>query len=187
LAFLRFSRDKRGIESFALVHATTNRRGKVRPRVLYWFRTPPDIKVGRTPFDAEVRRALEKQNPDITFDWRAIEETPIPSADADKWRERRRAERAAKHAARAEEESAGAPDDAETESAASASAEPAEPDLVGAPDEAAPATVSASRENPARSGDPNRKRRRRRRNTGGRGASTAAVPPPPSSSDPSGD
>ena len=44
-----------------------------------------------------VRRALEAQNPDITFDWRAILETPIPSADADKWRERRRAERAARN------------------------------------------------------------------------------------------
>jgi hypothetical protein len=102
LAFLKFSRDKRGVESFSLVHATANRRGKVRPRILYWFRTPPDIKVGREPFDADVRRALEKQNPDVTFDWRAIQETPIPSADADKWRERRRADRAAKHAARAE-------------------------------------------------------------------------------------
>ena len=103
MPFLRFSRDKRGVESFALVHSTTNRRGKVRPRVLYWFRSPPDIKVGREPFDPEIRRALEKQYPEITFDWRAIAETPIPSADADKWRERRRAERAAKHAARAEE------------------------------------------------------------------------------------
>ena len=86
MAFLRFSRDKRGVENFYLVHQTTNRRGKVRPRVLYWYRTPPDVKVGREPFDPELRRALEKQNPDITFDWRAIVETPIPSADADKWR-----------------------------------------------------------------------------------------------------
>ncbi len=185
MAFLRFSRDKRGVESFALVHATTNRRGKVRPRVLYWFRTPPDIKVGRAPFDAEVRRALEKQNPDITFDWRAIEETPIPSADADKWRERRRAERAAKHAARAEEESAGAPDDAE--GAASAAAEPADADLAAAPDEVSPAVAVPPRENTPRPGDANRKRRRRRRNTGGRGAGAAAVPPPASSSEPSGD
>ncbi len=94
MAFLRFSRDKRGVENFYLVQPTTNRRGKVRPRVLYWFRSPPDVKVGREPFDPEVRRALEAQNPDVAFDWRAIVETPIPSADADKWRERRRAERA---------------------------------------------------------------------------------------------
>ena len=99
MAFLRFSRDKRGVENFYLVQPTTNRRGKVRQRVLYWFRSPPDVKVGRQPFDQHVRRALETQYPDVEFDWRAIVETPIPSADADKWRERRRAERAAKHAA----------------------------------------------------------------------------------------
>jgi hypothetical protein len=94
LAFLRFSRDKRGYENFYLVETSTNRRGKTRARVLYWFRTPPGVRVGREPFDAEVRRALEAQNPNVVFDWRKISETPIPSADADKWRERRRLERA---------------------------------------------------------------------------------------------
>jgi len=94
LAFLRFSRDKRGYENFYLVETSTNRRGRTRARVLYWFRTPPGVKVGREPFDAEVRRALEAQNPNVLFDWRKISETPIPSADAEKWRERRRLERA---------------------------------------------------------------------------------------------
>jgi hypothetical protein len=94
LAFLRFSRDKRGYENFYLVETSTNRRGKTRARVLYWFRTPPGVKVGREPFDADVRRALEAQNPNVVFDWRKISETPIPSPDADKWRERRRLERA---------------------------------------------------------------------------------------------
>ena len=123
LAFLRFSRDKRGVESFYARAPTTNRRGKVRPRVLYWFRTPPDVKVGRAA--VRCRRAPRARSAESRhhFDWRAIVETPIPSADADKWRERRRAERAAKHAAaRAEEEAGGAPEDAEAESAASASA-----------------------------------------------------------------
>jgi hypothetical protein len=90
LAFLRFSRDKRGYEHFYLVEATTNRRGKTRARVLYWFRTPPGVKVGREPFDAEVRQRLESQNPGVVFDWKKIVETPIPSADAERWRERRR-------------------------------------------------------------------------------------------------
>ncbi|HEX7137305.1 MAG TPA: hypothetical protein VF219_05645 [Vicinamibacterales bacterium] len=94
MAFLRFSRDKRGYENFYLVETSTNRRGKTRARVLYWFRTPPGVKVGREPFDAEIRRALEVQNPNVVFDWRKISETPIPSADAEKWRERRRFERA---------------------------------------------------------------------------------------------
>ena len=102
MAFLRFSRDKRGYEHFYLVEATTNRRGKSRTRVLYWFRTPPNVKVGREPFDDGVRRALEQQNPGVTFDWRKIVDTPIPSADAERWRERRRVERAEKAARRKE-------------------------------------------------------------------------------------
>jgi hypothetical protein len=94
LAFLRFSRDKRGYENFYLVETSTNRRGKTRARVLYWFRTPPGVKVGREPFDPDIRRALEAQNPNVVFDWRKISETPIPSADAERWRERRRLDRA---------------------------------------------------------------------------------------------
>jgi len=102
--FLRFSRDKRGYENIYLVH-TQNRRGKPsRPRVLYWYRTPPGIKVGRPPFDEEARSRLEAQNPDVTFDWPTIIATPMPPpAEHEQWRERRRAERAAKQAQRAEE------------------------------------------------------------------------------------
>jgi len=194
LAFLKFSRDKRGVESFSLVHATANRRGKVRPRILYWFRTPPDIKVGREPFDADVRRALEKQNPDVTFDWRAIQETPIPSADADKWRERRRADRAAKHAARAEEESEAADGEAETESEESGAGAPVNTDIAAPPDpgsDLAPVVAAAPPgEGAARTGDAHRKRRRRRRSGSGRGASapaSGAPGPPPFGSEPSGD
>src|SRR6476469_9125697 len=106
MAFFRFSRDKRGYENFYLVQPTTSRRGKVRTRVLYWFRTPPNVRVGREPFDEAVRRQLEAQNPDVTFDWPRILEAPIPSADADKWRERRRVERAARHAAVVDDEEA---------------------------------------------------------------------------------
>jgi len=101
MALLRFTRDKRGYEYFYLVHSS-QRRGRSTSRVLYWFRTPPNVKVGREPFDEHTRRELEKQNPDVDFDWRKILETPIPSADAEKWRERRRAERAAKALQRTE-------------------------------------------------------------------------------------
>src|SRR5258708_5842197 len=103
MAFLRFSRDSRGYEHFSLVHATTNRRGKGRAHVFYWFPPPPNAKVGRQPFDDAVRRALEAQNPDIQFDWPSILDTPIPPADAEHWRERRRAERAARQASAAAE------------------------------------------------------------------------------------
>jgi hypothetical protein len=171
VAFLRFSRDKRGVENFYLVQATTNRRGKVRQRVLYWFRSPPDVKVGRQPFDPTMRRALELQNPGVEFDWRAIAETPIPSADADKWRERRRAERAARNAA------------------AEADAQPIEagadePDASRSQDDqataAADGAVADSAAGPLqadlRNGDPNRRRRRRRRPGGGRDRTTAGAP-----------
>src|SRR5262249_56394763 len=83
MAFLRFTRDKRGYEHFYLVQPTTNRRGKVRTRILYWFRTPPNVKVGRQPFDDALRRALEAQNPGIAFDWQKIVDTPIPSPHPD--------------------------------------------------------------------------------------------------------
>jgi len=174
LAFLRFSRDKRGVENFYLVQPTANRRGNVRPRVLYWFRSPPDVKLGREPFDPEVRRALEAQNPDVTFDWRAIVETPIPSADADKWRERRRADRAAKHAA-AEDESAEAGDGEADARAASADA------VVDAVVDAPHAPGA-----PAAGGAALRTRGRRRRGGGGRGRNAPAGPVPPST-EPSGD
>src|SRR5918911_5355941 len=101
MAFLRFTRDKRGYEHFYLVEPTVNRRGRSEPRVLYWFRTPPNVKVGREPFDAASRRALEKEYPDVRFDWAKILETPIPSADVERWREKRRAEKAEKAARRA--------------------------------------------------------------------------------------
>ena len=42
---------------------------RARPRVLYWFRTPPNVKVGRLPLDAEAIRAIEECNPDLWFDW----------------------------------------------------------------------------------------------------------------------
>ena len=196
MPFLRFSRDKRGIESFSLVHTTTNRRGKVRPRVLYFFRTPPDIKVGREPFDPELRRALERQHPDITFDWRAIAETPIPSADADKWRERRRAERAAKHAARAEESAEAAEAaEAEPDTEPGEPAEPAEPGAELAAGAAAKPDAPADGAMVAETGesrsDPG-KRRRRRRRSGGRGgnppgAGRPASTPPSGGGEPSGD
>ena len=93
MAFLKFSRDRRGYEHFYLMQPPG--RGKGSPRLLYWFRTPPNIRIGRAPFDPEIRRSLETQNPDVAFDWKAIVQTPIPpAAETERWRERRRMERA---------------------------------------------------------------------------------------------
>src|SRR4030095_5054003 len=148
MAFLRFNRDKRGYEHFYLVEATTNRRGKTRARVLYWYRTPPNVQVGRQPFDEDVRRALEQQNPGVVFDWKKIVETPIPSADVERWRERRRLERAGKGARRAEaaaspgsEEPDEPPDLAET-AESSEMIDPADPaELLDAGELDTPSTV----------------------------------------------
>jgi hypothetical protein len=101
--YLKFSRDKRGYENFSLVEPSSGRRKSSRPRVLFWFRTPPQIKVGREPFPDEVRRAIEAQNPGLTFDWPRLMATPIPAPDAEHWRERRRAEKAARQAMRESE------------------------------------------------------------------------------------
>src|SRR5205085_5027747 len=93
VAFLKFSRDKHGYEHFYLLQP--HNRGKGPPRLLYWFRTPPGVKVGRSPFDPEARRALEARYPDVVFDWETIIHTPIPPpAAVEPWRERRRIERA---------------------------------------------------------------------------------------------
>jgi hypothetical protein len=102
--FLKFSRDRRGYEHFSLVESVSGRRGKARERVLYWFRTPPNVKVGREPFDDHVMHALEAQYPSMRFDWAALRNTPIPSVEPEYWRERRRADRAARRAQDEEEE-----------------------------------------------------------------------------------
>jgi len=170
MAFFRFNRDKRGYENFYLVEPTTNRRGKVRQRVLYWFRSPPDVRVGREPFDEGVRRALETQYPDVAFDWRSILAAPIPSADADKWRERRRAERAAKHAVAAEPDEELA-EPAEAESTETVLLEPARAETIAAAP-SAPAAVSS---------DGARKKRRRRR--GRRPSAPGEIGPPSDASD----
>jgi hypothetical protein len=80
LPFLRFARDKRGYETTALVHAFRGRHGRTRQKLLYWFRTPPSVKVGRPALDEEAIRWIEEHNPDIDFDWQKIlASTPPPS------------------------------------------------------------------------------------------------------------
>lgn len=170
MAFLRFTRDKRGYEHFYLVQPTTNRRGKVRTRILYWFRTPPNVKVGRQPFDDALRRALEAQNPGVAFDWQKIVDTPIPSADAEKWRERRRAERAervARQAATDVEEPADESAAMEVEADESATDEPASDDQAI---EASPVNVPEVRAaQPDEQQHQRQQQRRRRRRRGRRG------------------
>ena len=180
MAFLRFSRDKRGYENFYLIQPT-NRRGKT-PRLLYWFRTPPNVKVGREPFDADARRALEAQNPDISFDWTAIAETPIPPVvETERWRERRRLERASRQSAPAvpdEEDVADVAPAAPRPSAAAAPASPAsaaraveEPGGEPAQEVSASMAGAADMATVAEPGGRQASRGRRRRRRGRRGPS----------------
>ena len=79
MPFLRFTRDKRGYETTALLHAG-RRNGRSRQRILYWFRTPPGVKVGRPALDEDAIRWIEEHNPDIEFDWPKILEAQPPAA-----------------------------------------------------------------------------------------------------------
>lgn len=177
MPFVRFSRDKRGYEQIALVHAA-NRRGRPsRPRILYWFRTPPGVKVGREPFDEPVRRALEAQNPDVIFDWKKIAQAKMPPpAEIEPWRERRRAEREAKQARREQElsQSDEADQVASTEAPAPEFPAPAEPVTAVPADPAMPAVPLATSS------------RRRRRRRGGRRRSAVDSGLPESSQQPAG-
>lgn len=70
MPFLRFTRDKRGYENTYVLQAPRRGHGdKAPPRILYWFRTPPNVKMGRLPLDEDAIRAIEEANPDIEFDW----------------------------------------------------------------------------------------------------------------------
>ena len=99
---VRFSRDRRGYEHIYLVDESHRPGRSSAGRILYWYRTPPGVKVGREPFDGEVRRTLQAQYPGVRFDWDSIKSTPPPPPDVEPWRERRRIARAFKETRMAE-------------------------------------------------------------------------------------
>lgn len=88
MPYLRFSRDKRGYENTFVVHSS-KRRGKSRSRILYWFRTPPGVRVGRAALDEAAIRSIEENNPQIQFDWTRIlkgqPDTPEPQERRERW------------------------------------------------------------------------------------------------------
>ena len=69
------------------MEAAGGRRRKGQ-RLLYWFRTPPGVRVGRAPIDQEAIRLLEQHNPDVQFDWTRILKDPPPDPQARRERER---------------------------------------------------------------------------------------------------
>jgi hypothetical protein len=64
--FLRVARDQRGYETTILLHAVHSGE---RPRVLYWYRSAPGVRVGRPALDEDAIRTIEEQHPEIEFDW----------------------------------------------------------------------------------------------------------------------
>src|SRR5688572_32353684 len=46
-----------------------------RSKILYVFRTPGGVRVGRDPLEPDVLRLLEAQYPDIAFNWPAVRES----------------------------------------------------------------------------------------------------------------
>jgi hypothetical protein len=73
IPFLRVIRDRRGYETTYLMHLY--REGhRQRSRILYVFRSPGGIRVGRDALDGDVRRELEARYRDVDFDWNAIRE-----------------------------------------------------------------------------------------------------------------
>lgn len=71
MPFVLFTRDKRGYENTFVMHAARV-HGRKRSRLLYWFRTPPGIRVGRSALDVDAIRAIEDSHPDLRFDWNAM-------------------------------------------------------------------------------------------------------------------
>ena len=68
MPFLRMSRDEHGYENIYVLHSFVV-GDRTEPRLIYWFRTPPNVKVGRTPLDDDTTRAIENFYPELDFDW----------------------------------------------------------------------------------------------------------------------
>jgi hypothetical protein len=165
------------------LHPVRN-QGRTETVVLYWFRTPPYIKVGRTALDAETRQQLEELYPDITFDWnRILREPPQPLPEREAVR--RKEQRDAREARRKRKRPLETPELAEPAERSDLE-EPAEPapereeDLTAEPpdetetdffetaavpttEDSAPPAGSPSPSAPAGAGKRRRRRRRRKR------------------------
>ena len=91
MPFLRVVRDRRGYETTYLMH--WYREGtRARSRILYVFRTPGGVRVGRDPLDDDVQRQIETHYPDIAFDWDVVrqnQQVVDPSAEPRRRRPRR--------------------------------------------------------------------------------------------------
>ena len=74
MPFLRVIRDKRGYETTYLMHLYRDGQ-RQRSKILYVFRTPGGVRVGRDPLEPDVLRQIEAQYPDIVFNWALVRES----------------------------------------------------------------------------------------------------------------
>lgn len=73
MPIVRFSRDKRGLDTIYLIDtASEGGRRTGGARVLYFWTAPPGLRVGRSALDDSAQRALQRAHPDIPFDWPAL-------------------------------------------------------------------------------------------------------------------
>jgi hypothetical protein len=113
-----------------------------RPHVLYMFRTPGGVRVGRDPLDLDVRQRIERQHPEIAFDWRAVRESQqLVEADGEPWRRRvRRADdRGAAREVTSDSLDAGQPSSAEV----TTDVQPAQPPVPAVVQGSTPAEQAA--------------------------------------------
>ena len=95
MPFLRYDRDRRGNLSTYLVH-TFRKGGKPHSLVLYWFRSPPNVRVGRLAIDDDTIRTIEELYPDLAFDWPKLLSQRPPPLEMKKLTSRRRQDKAPK-------------------------------------------------------------------------------------------
>ena len=90
MPFLRVIRDKRGYETTYLMH--WYREGnRQRSRILYVFRTPGGVRVGREALEPEILRQIEHEYPDIDFDWQVVvENQQVVESSAEQRRPRKK-------------------------------------------------------------------------------------------------
>jgi hypothetical protein len=96
--FLRVIRDKRGYETTYLMH-WFREGNRQRSRILYVFRTPGGVRVGRAPLEPEILRHIEAEYPDIEFDWSVIRDNQQVVEPVEPRRRRPRRDEAAPAAA----------------------------------------------------------------------------------------
>ena len=96
MPFLRVIRDKRGYETTYLMHWFRDGQ-RQRSKILYVFRSPGGVRVGRQVLEPEVLREIESQHPDVEFDWPSVrEQKQVIDAAPEPRRRRRSDEPAAK-------------------------------------------------------------------------------------------